>query len=106
MFLLLYMSTYNQRKPGVVDNLLINEAVEWALQLTQPPGLILCDLGKLHVQSRMCPTKFKPLTGFLKIQTGLNLLGGYSYLSSPDQTLYMDFHQSLNSASRCSLIIS
>lgn len=90
----------------MVVNLLTNEAVERALQLTQPPGLILGDLGKLHVQSRMWPTKFKPLKGFLRIQTGLNLLDGSSYLSGPDQTLYMDFQQSLNSASRCSLIIS
>lgn len=33
---------------GGVVNLLLNEAVERALPLTQPSGLILSDLGKLH----------------------------------------------------------
>lgn len=66
----------------MVVNLLINEAVEQALLLTQPSGLILRDLGKLHKQSWMLPATFRLLKVFLRIQACLNLLdGSYCYSS-------------------------
>ena len=67
----------------MVVNLLINEAVERALLLTQPSGLILSVLGKLHEQSSwMLPTTFRLRKSFLRIQARLNLLDG-SYYYSP-----------------------
>lgn len=90
----------------MVVNLWINGTLERALLFTQPSGLILNDLGKLHEQSWMLSTTFRLLKGFLQIQACLNLLYGSSYYSSsPDQTLYMDFQQCLNSANSYTLNI-
>lgn len=83
LVLVLFRYAGSWRKAGEVVNLLINEAVEQALLLTQPSGLILRDLGKLHKQSWMLPTTFRLLKVVLRIQACLNLLdGSYCYSSS------------------------